>query len=281
MNKPKTLFYDIETSLLVNHCFGLGKTVLRHGSLLPGYFSRTHIITLTYKWSDSDEVVTLDWGKTEEDEKTMIELFDKEVQKADQVIGKNNRRFDDKLINAARLWFDLPGNPEWIRYNDDLEAQMRRYFKLPSQSLDYISHQLGLGGKDTMQFSDWVDLSYLRMAQLAPESKSLIKVLTGQSMTTCLKNGKEALHKMTVYNQKDVTDTENLWNYCKKHFEPKFNTANLNEAMVCKICGSNNIRKNGTRYSGKTRYQSFYCNNHGGYAGRATISKHGKLGTIG
>jgi predicted PolB exonuclease-like 3'-5' exonuclease len=282
MKKSRTLYYDIETSLLIPFAFGMGKQVVRHNQLMKGYFSRTHIMTISYKWADQKKVTTLTWGTTEAHERKMIEDFDKEVQKADQVIGKNNRRFDDKLINTSRMWFDLPGHPEWIRYNDDLESQMRKYFRLPSQSLDYISEQLGLGGKDKMGFDDWRDLAQYRMLQLAPRDKMLIRVLTGDPTSVIAKKGQAALKKMSIYNKKDVTDTQAVWDYCVKHFEPRLNkNTQMGVSGHCKSCGSSKISRNGTRVAGKTKYQHFYCNEHGGYAGRASINKHGKIGGIG
>ena len=60
------------------------------------------------------------------------------------------------------MFHGLPGNPEWSKYSEDLEKQMRRYFRLPSQSLDYISDMCGVGGKVHMNIGDWKAISEMR-----------------------------------------------------------------------------------------------------------------------
>jgi hypothetical protein len=200
--------------------------------------------------------------------KGMIKAFDKLVLKADIVLGKNSDRFDIKMLNAMRALLDIPSIVGWEKYTEDLEKQMRRYFRLPSQSLDYISKQLDVGGKVSMEMKDWVDISNMKelddLKADGLDTKALNKVslhLFKRKVSEINKDGKEALEKMCHYGAKDTEDTRILWNYLKS--------------------GSNNIKRNGTRIAGKTKFQEFYCNAHGGYAGRAPLSKHGIAGQIG
>lgn len=168
----------------------------------------------------------------------------------------NSDRFDVKMINAARMFSGLPGMPEWSKYTDDLEKQMRKHFRMPSQSLDYISHQLGLGGKIKMEFADWIDIVEKN------------------------ENGWKAFKRMIKYNKKDVVDTRKLWYHLSEHFEPKFNMATyIDERLCCRHedCGSTDLKKNGTRYSGKTRYQEYHCRSCGRYAGRSPINSNGRI----
>jgi hypothetical protein len=177
----------------------------------------------------------------------LVAEFDEIIKTADHVIGKNNKRFDDKMLNACRMLAGLPGMPEWTRYTDDLEQQMRKHFRLPSQSLDYISHQLGLGGKIQMQMQDWIDIV---------EKNS---------------NGEKALKKMIKYGKKDVEDTRTLWNIVSEHFEPKFNVGVFNDLkMACKRCASQDVVCNGSKLSGGIKYQQYKCRSCGHYAGRTT-----------
>lgn len=275
MKEPKVLIYDIETNLLLGSLFSLGKQVFRHGQLLKGYFSRTHIICISYMWAHEKTVHVMDWGEGEDQEKDMIVKFDKLAQEADVIIGKNNFRFDDKHINTQRLWYDLPGMQDWKFKCDDLESHMRRTFYLPSQSLDYISEQLGLGGKDSMKFGDWTDIAHYRLTQLLPEmssadKKALCEVLYNKSYRDIKRDGKVAVNKMKVYNKKDVTDTKNIWDHCKRHFVPKYNRSVGHPGMLCKRCGSDNIlTSGGPKVSGKSMYQYYFCKDCNGSAGRA------------
>ncbi len=224
-------------------------------------WTKTHIICITYCWNDGKPAKVYGWGYRKQDDKTIVEKFLKLIKKADVIIGKNSNRFDNKHINTHMMWHNMDGMPDWIKHTDDLEVHMRRRFYLPSYSLDYFSAELGLGGKNPMKFDDWVHIQ-----------------------TQDSKHGADAYKKMLIYGMKDVEDTRAIWEYCEKHFEPKYNAGTLHTkdgSLLCKTCGSVNIYKNGVRASGKTKYQSYFCRDHGGYAGRAAIRKDNTVGTIG
>jgi len=122
-------------------------------------------------------------------------------------------------------------------------------------TLDYFSKLLGFEGKDKMEFNDW------------------IKIVQDKDQ--------ESLDKMIHYCKKDVADTRDIWNMCEKHFTPKWNRATAMDAEVCIQCGSDNIIKRGQSVRGKTISQRFYCNDHKGDAGYASINKNGTFGKLG
>jgi DNA polymerase elongation subunit (family B) len=228
--KPRILFFDLETTPLKAYIWGLGKQVVRHNQLVNNY-SQWGIICATYCWNDGKPAQVIDWGYEEQDTGKVVREFDEIIKQADHIIGKNNKRFDDKMLNMARLFNNVPSMPEWSRTNDDLEQQMRRTFRLPSHSLDYISNQLGLGGKIKMQFQDWIDI-----VEKTP-------------------NGMKAFNKMLKYGKKDVEDTRKLWNILSKHFDPKFNA----EVDACFNCKSFKRKKSGFSYTSQGRKQRYTC----------------------
>lgn len=250
-NKPRVLFYDIETAPLLAYVWGCGEQYVRHGQLHKEHNS-WGIICVTYCWNDGKPAQEINWGYTEQNTAKVVEQFDEIIKQADHTIGKNSDRFDTKMINAQRMLAGLPGMPDWTKYTDDLERQMRKYFRLPSQSLDYISEKLGLGGKIKMELQDWIDIV---------EKNS---------------NGEKSLAKMIKYGKKDVVDTRTLWNKLVEHFDPKFNYAAFTQEseICCKHadCGSKKLTKNGRRVAGKVLYQSYNCQECGRYAGRAPIT---------
>lgn len=278
MKKPKILFYDIETCLNQAYLFGCGKQVIRHTQLVPSH-STWGIICITYCWNDNKSVKSINWTP-EGGTRLIIEEFDKLVKQSDHTIGKNSDRFDVKMINAQRMLAGLPGNPEWVKYTDDLEKQMRRYFRLPSQSLDYISGQLGFGGKIKMEFRDWVNISdYMEIQELGLliEDINILEIISKQrfkkSYYDVMSVGKKAFNKMVYYGKKDSRDTRSLWYKLSSHFDAKFNMAVFNnDTIACKNCGSLNLQKNGTKISGKMRYQTYACNDCLCYAGRTPLS---------
>lgn len=257
--KHKILYFDIETLPLKAYVWRTGKQFVGHKQLVPEA-SMNNIICITYCWNDGKKGKALEWNYEAQDCSKMIKEFDELVKQADIVIGKNSDRFDVKHINTQRMLHGLTPFPEWADTRDDLEKQMRKYFALPSQALDYISAQLGYGGKIRMEFQDWIDI----MEQ------------NGNA-------GKKAFKKMVKYGIKDVEDTRAVWNRVEKYIKPKFNAATYLGGIVCVHCGSSNIKKNGTRVAGKSTYQNYYCNGHGGYAGKRTINVRceaaGKMGS--
>lgn len=247
-NKPKVLIYDIETTPLQAWVWSCGKQVVRHGQLVEGRKSYD-VICIAYTFLHSNEVKVLDWGYKQQNSKKMIEEFTKICSEADIIIGKNNKRFDDKHVNTLRMKHNLGGRPDLLRKVDDLETQLRRHFYLPSYGLDYISAQLGLGGKDKMCFQDWIDI------------------------VDQTDNGEKAFKKMLKYCKKDVKDTKKIWQHCEKHIEPKLNRSALAGELACKVCSSTLLRKNGVYTSSNgTVYQQYYCSTHHGYAGKLPIN---------
>lgn len=228
--KPKILFYDIETTPLKAYIWGLGKQVVRHSQLVHGS-QQWGIVCITYCWNDGKPAKSIDWGYKEQDSARVVFEFDKIIKQADHVIGKNNKRFDDKMLNTVRLFKGLDPFPEWCRSNDDLEQKMRQHFRLPSYSLDYISGQFGLGGKIKMEFQDWVDI-----VEQTP-------------------NGLKAFNKMIKYGKKDVEDTRALWNELSKHFEPKYRP----DVPCCPECRSFRRKKSGISYTKQGPKQRYKC----------------------
>ena len=254
--KPRVLFYDLETTPLRAWLWRLGDQAVRYHQLDKDYNSYG-IICIAYKWNDNKPTKVIHWGYNEQNTEKLVEQFDKIAETEDIVIGKNSDRFDVKHLNTQRMIAGLSGMPTWLNSTDDLEKQFRKNFALPSYSLDYLSKSiLKNTGKDKMEFDDWINIVE--------------------------KKNRTSYNKMLKYCKKDVDDTAKLWEFAKAHFKPRFNMATYYNEARCRMCGSDKLKKNGTRIRGKTTYQMFFCNTHGGYAGEAPINlKTDKVGRIG
>lgn len=282
---PLILTWDIETLPVKYLAFSCGKQYLNHKQLFPrNQFTR--IICITYCWNDGKppKIIWFDdynW-------KAKVKEFDLIINAADYIIGKNSDRFDNKHINTHRLMADLPGMSDWLSKTDDLEKQFRKHFNLQSQSLDYISNLLNLGGKDSMEWNDWVHIFQyreLKSIQRVAGKEASIKispVLYNISYTEVMKLGKRATRKMGTYGKKDTADTRAIWNKTYMHFSPKFNMgAFRGEQGACFFCGSDNVVKNGDRKPKRgLPYQRFLCKDCPGSAGRRTIKADGSLGPM-
>lgn len=253
-SKPRILFFDIETAPLKAYVWSPGKQYVGFKQLDKDH-CQFRIICITYCFNDGKPAQFIDWGYEAQDTKEVIRQFDEIIKDCDFFIGKNSDKFDVKMINGARALNGLPGNPSWSKYTDDLEKQMRKYFRLPSQSLDYISAQLGYGGKVKMELQDWIDIVEKN------------------------KNGCKSLAKMIKYGKKDVEDTRALWDKLSEHFDSKWDQNNYiynpDGIIRCKHsdCGSVNLRRNGHKYQGKSKYQEYKCLDCHRYAGRQIVDK--------
>jgi DNA polymerase elongation subunit (family B) len=250
MDAKKILFYDIETSPMQVWTFRIGNKVsIPHSAIVQG--SKTDIICVAWKWAHEKETHSLDWGWDKQSSKAMISAFDKVINEADIVIGHNADQFDWRHLNTQRMLNGLPAI-NWGTKSEDTLKQIRRHFYLPSYKLDYVADLLGVGNKSPMTFSDWVDIS--------------------------TKKDKSKLDKMIKYCKKDVQLLQKVYNVIKPYVRPKMRASDVLHS--CTVCGSTDLKKNGTNtYNGKTR-QSFICRSHGGYAGSALVNTAGKVATI-
>lgn len=284
------LIYDIESSLLMCWLFALGEQRVGHSQLVE-CFDMFGIITISYKWYGKDEVIVLEGENA-------VEEFDKIARTADVIIGKNNFRFDDKRLNTERLIKGLEPFPEFMRRSDDIESQLRRNFAFPSFSLDALSKFFGEGGKEKMEFNDWVAINKLKLLeQFESRCGALIALIFSNAFTLTLfkqlanvvrKEGTAARKKMGHYNGKDVLDTEALLVRILPYVKWKKNAGadkvTKEKTLFCMTCGSEDLIKTKIVTGGATKYQEFHCLNHDGYAGRATFGytptrsvKYGKM----
>lgn len=248
IKEPCVLFYDIETSLTLAYLWGPGQQYVGHKQLKKGN-SRNEIICIGYAFNNGKPAKCIDWGWEEQSTRDVVEAFDKIIadNDIDLIVGKNSARFDNKMVSAARMLNGLPGNPVWAASHDDLEQQMRKYFRLPSQSLEYIASELGLGSKNKMEFNDWVGITE--------------------------KTDPSLLKKMVKYCKRDVELTRELWYKLSEHFDSKFNMARFNDEQVaCKHCGSLDLKKNGYSMAQGAKYCNYMCNTCYRYAGKQVVS---------
>lgn len=246
-----------------------------------------HIICIAYAWYGDDEITVLNWGNSIDHERNMIAEFDKIIEQADIVIGKNSDRFDNKHLNSQRLLLGLPGKSEWTRHTDDLEKHLRKHFWFPSYKLDYFDKVTGGGGKVSTSFDMWVDINWKRIMDLAgnnQHTRKVVELLSGIPGDVMYESGECALEDMVYYNAKDVADTARMLQTLLPHIELKYNANvvhNADDRPRCRHCGGLNVIVARTKPQGKTLYREFKCKDCNKYAGRAPVAKSGKLGRIG
>lgn len=255
----KELTVDIETAPFKAWTFHLGEQIIRHDHLVDSE-SYINIICICYKWRHEKKVHTITWDKYQNTEK-MIAEFDKIAAQADIIIGQNSDRFDIKHINTHRMINGLPPLPAWFHMTfADTMKLARKYFNLPSTSLDYVSkHILKRGGKKKMELADW------------------IKILEGTQ-----KEYKQYMKKMVTYCKKDVVDTELWYNKMRDYIKPFINKARANNTKLgCIHCGSTNLATLRKAYSNTQVYQEWSCKDCKKYACRTPIRIDGVVSKTG
>jgi uncharacterized protein YprB with RNaseH-like and TPR domain len=252
--KVKTLYFDIETTALQAYVWRPGDQYVGHNQLVKGS-DITDIICIAYCW-DKGPVKLLHWDYNKQDSRKMIQEFDAIAKEADVLIGQNSDSFDVKHINTQRLMHGLEPMPEWADQTDDLLKQVRKFFKFPSNKLDYISNILGYGAKAAVGMQDWINI----------QEKN--------------EDGEKSFDKMLKYCARDVLITRKTFQHILPYIKPKFNMSVFNGKRCCVSCGSEDIVEDRERVHGASRVMLYKCNAHGGSGGRATILKNGKLGKM-
>ena len=211
----KVMVYDIETSRVSAKLWGTGKQYVNHKSLK----GETTIISIAWKWVGNDKVHYLTWDKDHCD-KTMIQKFLIQYNKASMIIGQNNNSFDNKLINTRaakhRLFVD-----RFVK-SFDVYRMAKRYFRLQSYSMAYMAEYFGLTLKQSHEGIHMWDM----IEDGTPKEQ------------------KEYLQKMVDYNVGDIVTTEELYMTLKPYF-----AAVTNKSVAlglpkwgCPITGSLNVK---------------------------------------
>ena len=215
VSNDKILVYDIETSRVKADVWSTGKQYINHKQLR----SKTTIISIAWKWVGKDEVYYLTWDKNHCDKK-MMKNFLKEYNKASMVVGQNNNSFDNKLINTRAAYHKL--HVDRFVKSFDIYRMAKRYFRLPSFSMAYMSKYFGLTLKQSHE-GIWM--------------WEMIEYGTKEEQ-------KEYLGKMVEYNKGDIVTTEELYLTLKPYFASVTNKAVSSglEKWACPVSGSKDVK---------------------------------------
>ena len=211
----KIMVYDIETSRIEATVWWTGKQYINHKQLK----TEPKIISIAWKWIGSDDVEYLTWDDKHCD-KSMLEKFLKEYNKASMVIGQNNNSFDNKWINTRAAKHKLRVD-RYVK-SFDIYRMAKRYFRLPSFSMAYMAKYFGLTLKQSHEGIYMWDM---------------IEYGTKEEQ-------KEYLQKMVDYNKGDIVTTEELYMTLKPYFGSVTNNA-VKQGLpkwACPVSGSVEIR---------------------------------------
>ena len=212
----KRMFYDIEVSYFIVSAWRLGYNL----SIQPHQIIKyPEVICVSWKWEGEDKVHNLRWDENQSD-KTLIEKFVKELNKANQIVAHNGDRFDLKWLRSRAILHGIHMNPRYETI-DTLKIA-KSQFNFASNKLDELGKFLQLGQKIHTDYSLWDRI--------------------------CHEKSPEALDEMVKYCDEDVRLLERVYNKLRPYGKVQFNYAKLygDDNWACPECGSPNVRVNKT-----------------------------------
>lgn len=211
--KRKRLFYDIETSFCKGHFWRPGYNQRIGPEQITDY---AKIISIHWKWEGQNGVKNLDWGIDEQCDKKMVEAFIKEMNKADEIITHNGKRFDTPWIRTRAMYHNIEMRHT---YNEiDTYKLAKKYLNLPSNSLKECCKYFDLPAKkDPGGLSTWIDVVY--------------------------KKDIDALNHLLYYGDGDIISLEALFNRIRSYAGPNMHyavKAGLDK-FHCPECGNDQV----------------------------------------
>lgn len=231
---PKILVFDIETSYMKVRVWDTGEQYVRQDQA----FEESSCIAWSAKWLGDNKIMYMDLrkSKSESERKKMVKGLWDLLDKADIIVTKNGKRFDEKRMNSLFEVYEL-GTPSSYKHTD-VEKIVRKNFYFPSYSLAYLSNKF--------------NKKYKKLKHSKYPGDSL--------WTECLEeNNQDAWKEMEKYNKYDVLSTEELYIRFRKwdtsiNFSVYYDTKDL----VC-ACGSKDFKQNGTEYTKTCSYKRYRC----------------------
>lgn len=231
----KTIIWDIETGHSIAAIFSLlNKNMISHKNILQeGY-----MICAAYKELGSKKthaVSVLDdpkrFAKDPNDDYHVVKHMHDVLSSADEIVHHFGDNFDIKYFNTRALYHGLP--PLHVIKQTDTYKICKKKFRFSSNRLDYVGNYLGLGGKISTREGLWID---------------------------CLQGKKTAIRDMVKYNKQDVDLLEKVYITVAPWAKANLNRAIENPIdIVCPLCGSTHVRKDGHSYKATGKYQRYRC----------------------
>ena len=240
LNKPKILFWDVETSLMPLAAFQLKNDYIQATNILRDW----HIICAAWKTQGKKVIKTVSvlddpkrFAKNPHDDYHVIKTLRDLIADHDIIVHHNGDSFDIKKLNARIIYHGLSPLPPVLTVDTKKEAC--KIAKFSSNKLDYLGEYFGLGRKIQTSNGLW------------------LRVMRGD---------KSAIKEMVHYNKGDVDLQEKVYNYLLPYMKSHPNIAR-GDSFECPKCGSDSTQRRGT-YATRTGvvYHRHVCNRCGSWS---------------
>ena len=243
----RILILDIETFPNLVYTWGLYNQDVG----APQVVSPVRVACFAAKWL-GENATSFYRGGDDEAEGHMAKAARDLLDEADVVIHYNGTKFDIPHLNRTILHArETPPSPF---KQIDLLSVVRRRFKFPSNSLKYVTHELGLGAKTPHDgFDLWV---------------------------RCMAEDKAAWRLMERYNKQDVRLTEDLYGYILPWIPGHpARVAHKGPQDACPTCTRGVLVAYGSYRTPASTYRQWQCNACGAWF-RSTKKLTGTGGRI-
>jgi uncharacterized protein YprB with RNaseH-like and TPR domain len=240
MNKPKILFFDIETSPLevaVWQRYNIDRVIAVRKDW--------QLMSVAWQWQ-GDRTVSA-YGRDDfrcKTDKALTQFIWKLFDKADILVAHNGRKFDIPKVQGKFVEHKLaPPSPSQIV---DTCQQSKKHFGFSSNSLNDICQLLGIGKKVKVDFDVWDD---------------------------CLANKPGAWDRLKKYNAQDVRLLHELYHTLMPYMSPHPNVALMQDLPDgCPTCGSTHMQRRGVSVTDGQRYARYQCQKCGKWSrGRKAV----------
>jgi hypothetical protein len=245
-NKPRILFWDIETTHNIVASFSLWE---RRGLSIPhtNVIQERYIVTASWKWAGEKKVhsvSTLDdparYAKDPHDDFHVVKTLHDVLSSADVIVAHYGDGFDTKYFKGRALIHGMAPIPP-VKSIDTKKIASQN-FLLNSNRLDYLGNTLKVGRKIPTSNQWWLD------------------ILTGTD-----EKRREAITKMVRYNKQDVLLLEDVFYKLRPYMSNHVNRQLYGSKGACPKCGSNDVQSRGTHVAVTNVYQRFQCQACGGW----------------
>lgn len=239
----RILFLDIEVSPTLATVWGIFNQNIAINQLIGD----SEVLTWVARWYGEKEYHT--GSLLRDGKRKMLKNVHDLLDAADAVVTWNGNGFDLKVLNKEFL---LKGMSPYAPVKSvDLLQVSRNRFRFISNKMDYVAHQLGLGGKKRHRGHQmWLD---------------------------CMARKPSAFAEMLEYNKQDVVLLEKLYVRFLPWITNHPNHSAYAERAVCTNCGSEDVQRRGTAVTRQMHYQRFQCGNCGSwFRGSKPIKRAGE-----
>lgn len=216
--KPRILFYDIETTPNLGYIWG------KWEQNVIAYEKEWQVLSVAYKFKGDKNVSFLS-RKGQDDDRSVVKAVHALFNDADVLVAHNGDSFDQKKMKARMLFHRLKPTKQLVSV--DTKKVAKRYFAFNGNGLDDLAQHLGIGRKLKHQgFDLW---------------------------RGCMADDAKSWRIMEKYNRRDVVLLERVYDRFLPWIENHPNVGKIlnpaGKGPACPNCGDKRTRNNGLKAS--------------------------------